>query len=161
MVLSVSTPVLTKLAPVEKGALIRISTATTPDLKGVRTAIGGGPALLMAGKVVPLKKPDKPSASLAYSERSLFERHPRSALGWNERYFFFIEVDGRQKNLSMGMTLAELSDYMIKLGCTDGMNLDGGGSATIWLNGKVMNSPCFGYLRNTATTFVLVRKDKL
>jgi hypothetical protein len=161
MVLSVSTPVLTKLAPVEKGALIRISTATIPDLKGVRTAIGGGPALLMAGKVVPLKKPDKPSASLAYSERSLFERHPRSALGWNERYFFFIEVDGRQKNLSMGMTLAELSDYMIKLGCTDGMNLDGGGSATIWLNGKVMNSPCFGYLRNTATTFVLVRKDKL
>ena len=161
MVLSVSTPVLAKLGPIEKGGVIKISTRTNPDLKGVRTAIGGGPALLSGGKVVSLKKPEKPSGSLAYSERSLFERHPRSALGWNEKHFFFIEVDGRQKNLSMGMTLAELSDYMIKLGCTEGMNLDGGGSATIWLNGKVMNSPCFGYLRNTATTFVLVRKEKL
>ena len=90
----------------------------------------------------------------------MFERHPRSAVGWNDKFFFFIEVDGRQKNLSMGMTLPELSDYMLKLGCTDALNLDGGGSSTIWLNGKVMNSPCFGYLRNMATSFVLVRKEK-
>jgi len=159
MVLSVTTGVMTR-SQLEKGSVIKISTETVPNLKGVRTAIGGGPALLRDGKVVELKKPDKPSASLAYSERSLFERHPRSALAWNHNYFFFVEVDGRQKNLSMGMTLAELSDYLLKLGCTDAMNLDGGGSATIWLNGKVMNSPCFGYLRNTATTFVLVRKEK-
>ena len=58
------------------------------------------------------------------------------------------------------MTLAELSDYMLKLGCSDALNLDGGGSATIWLNGKVVNSPCFGYVRNTATGFVLLRKEK-
>jgi hypothetical protein len=160
MVLTVTTQVMTRLAKIEPGAVLKISTATNPDLKGVRTAIGGGPALLRGGKIVPLKKPDKPGSSLAYSERSLFERHPRSALAWNDKHFFFIEVDGRQKNLSMGMTLAELSDYMLKLGCTDALNLDGGGSSTIWLNGKVMNSPCFGYLRNTATTFVLVRKEK-
>ena len=81
-------------------------------------------------------------------------------MAWNENYFFFIEVDGRQNKLSAGMTLAELSDYMLKLGCTDALNLDGGGSSTIWLNGKVMNSPCFGYLRNMATTLVMVRKEK-
>ena len=96
---------------------------------------------------------------VAYAERSLFERHPRSAVAWNDKYFYFIEVDGRQKGLSMGMTLEELSNYMLKMGCTDALNLDGGGSSTLWLKGKVMNSPCFGYLRNTATTFVLVRKE--
>jgi hypothetical protein len=158
LVLTVTTQVMTRTR-IEPGAVLKISTTTTPDLKGVQTAIGGGPALLRGGRIVSLKKPDKPGAALAYSERSLFERHPRSAVAWNDKYFFFIEVDGRQKNLSMGMTLAELSDYMLKLGCTDALNLDGGGSSTIWLNGKVMNSPCFGYLRNTATGFVLVRKD--
>jgi hypothetical protein len=158
MVLTVTTQVMTRLSNIEPGAVLKISTATNPDLKGVRTAIGGGPSLLRGGKIVPLKKSDKPS--VGYAERSLFERHPRSAVAWNDKYFFFIEVDGRQKNLSVGMTLAELSDYMLKLGCTDALNLDGGGSSTIWLNGKVMNSPCFGYLRNTATAFVLVRKEK-
>jgi len=160
MVLSVNTQVMKRVPKLEAGSVVKLSTATTPDLTGVRTAIGGGPALLREGKVVPLKKSSKPGAALAYSERSLFERHPRSALAWNDKYFYFVEVDGRQKGLSMGMTLDELSNYLLKMGCTDALNLDGGGSSTIWLKGKVMNSPCFGYLRNTATTFVLVRKEK-
>jgi len=159
-VLSVNTQVMKRVPKLEAGSVVKLSTATTPDLTGVRTAIGGGPALLREGKVVPLKKSSKPGAALAYSERSLFERHPRSALAWNDKYFYFVEVDGRQKGLSMGMTLDELSNYLLKMGCTDALNLDGGGSSTIWLKGKVMNSPCFGYLRNTATTFVLVRKEK-
>jgi len=107
-----------------------------------------------------MKKSSRPGAAQAYSERSLFVRHPGYALAWNDKYFYFVEVDGRQKGLSMGMTLDELSNYLLKMGCTDALNLDGGGSSTIWLKGKVMNSPCFGYLRNTATTFVLVRKEK-
>jgi hypothetical protein len=159
LVLTVTTQVMTRMK-IEPGAVLKISTATIPDLKGSQTAIGGGPALLRGGKIVPLKKPQKSGSSLAYAERALFERHPRSAVAWNDKHFFFIEVDGRQKNLSEGMTLAELSDYMLKLGCIDALNLDGGGSATIWLNGKVVNSPCFGYVRNTATGFVLLRKEK-
>jgi subtilisin family serine protease len=45
------------------------------------------------------------------------ERHPRTAFGWNERHFFFVQVDGRQPELSIGMTLRELADYMVRLGC--------------------------------------------
>ena len=160
MVLSVSTQVMTRLPKIDPGAVLKISTRSIPDLKGVRTAIGGGPALLRGGKIVPVKRSERAGAASLYAERALFERHPRSAVAWNENYFFFIEVDGRQNKLSAGMTLAELSDYMLKLGCTDALNLDGGGSSTIWLNGKVMNSPCFGYLRNMATTLVMVRKEK-
>jgi hypothetical protein len=160
MVLTVTTQVISRMPAIEPGAVLKISTATSPDLRGAQTAIGGGPALVRGGKIVPLTKPSRPGSTLPYAERSIFERHPRSALAWNDKFFFFIEVDGRQKNLSIGMTLAELSDYLLKLGCADALNLDGGGSATIWLNGKVVNSPCFGYVRNTATAFVLVRKER-
>jgi len=160
MVLSVSTEVMMGLPKMQVRAVLKISTASVPDLKGVHTAIGGGPALLRDGKVVPVKRSLKPGAGSLYAERALFERHPRSAVAWNDSYFFFIEVDGRQNKLSAGMTLGELSDYLQKLGCTDALNLDGGGSSTLWLNGKVMNSPCFGYLRNMATSFVMVRKEK-
>ncbi len=111
MVLSVNNQVMNRSAKIEPGTVLKISTATIPDLQGAYTAIGGGPSLLRNGKVAPIKKVSDPRAAMAYSERSLFERHPRSAIGWNDKNFYFVEVDGRQKNLSMGMTLAELSDF--------------------------------------------------
>jgi exopolysaccharide biosynthesis protein len=40
-----------------------------------------------------------------------------------------------------GMKLAELAEYMAGLGCTEAMNLDGGKSAQMWLNGRIVNSP--------------------
>ena len=40
------------------------------------------------------------------------------------------------------------------------MNLDGGGSAELWFNGKIVNSPCYGHERSTATGIVLLRKKK-
>ena len=61
--------------------------------------------------------------------------------------------------LSDGMTLDELSGYLVKLGCQEAMNLDGGGSATLWYNGKVQNSPCDGQERVIANSLLLVRKS--
>jgi exopolysaccharide biosynthesis protein len=84
-------------------------------------------------------------------------RHPRTAIGWNQEYFFLVEVDGRQLRLSAGMTLPELADYMLKLGCEEAMNLDGGGSATCWYNGRVMNSPSQGRERPAANGLVVLQ----
>ena len=71
------------------------------------------------------------------------ERHPRSAIGWNARHFFLIQVDGRQEHLSAGMTLEELGAFARdRLGCTQVMNLDGGVSSTLWADGRVRNHPC-------------------
>ncbi len=85
------------------------------------------------------------------------ERHPRTAIGWSDREFFFIEVDGRQAS-SVGMTLDELASYCSKLGCREAMNLDGGGSATLWFDGEVRNNPCDGQERPIANSLVLIRK---
>ena len=96
----------------------------------------------------------------AYKFRSVVERHPRSAIGFNDTHIFLVEVDGRQGELSVGMTLEELGLYMHKLGCQEAMNFDGGGSATLWVNGRVVNSPCNGSERDIGNGLVLVQKTK-
>ena len=112
-----------------------------------KTAIGGGPELVRGGEPQPARV-NKSNV-----------RHPRSALGWNDKEFFFVTVDGRQPRLSDGMTLPELADFLVKIGCTEAMNLDGGGSAEVWMEGKILNSPCYGHERSTANALVLVEKE--
>lgn len=156
LVLSLNPRVLREMPQVEAGALLKISTDSTPDLRGAQTAISGGPVVVQDGKVL---KPQQPRFDFSYSLRSMWERHPRSAIGWNEKYFYFLEVDGRHRGLSVGMTIKEIGEYMVKLGCREVMNLDGGGSATFWYDGRVRNSPCDRYERPIANGLVVVRRE--
>ena len=55
--------------------------------------------------------------------------------------FLMMTVDGRQPGVSVGMSLQELAEYLFSLGAVDAMNLDGGGSTTMFLDGKVVNTP--------------------
>ncbi len=147
LVLSLSKELLGKVPQVGPGALLRISMATSPSLKGVQTAIGGGPALVQGGKT---------------KKWGLLQvRHPRTAIGWNDKSIYLVEVDGRQPGFSVGMTYSELADYMLnKIGCTEALNLDGGGSATMWVAGQVANSPSKGRERGGANGLVLVQKPE-
>lgn len=149
MVLSIDPALMDALPWLEKGVVVKLSFDTWPDLRGIRTAISGGPMLVREGRREKLVKPPAydPGGAIPYEFASMRERHPRTALGWNDRFFYFVVVDGRQKKLSIGMTLTELATYLISLGCTHAMNLDGGGSATLWFDGKVVNSPCDRKLR--------------
>ena len=60
----------------------------------------------------------------------------------------------------MGMSFAELATFMRELGCSEAMNLDGGGSSTFWLDGKVMNSPSDKHERALANAIVISRKPQ-
>jgi hypothetical protein len=134
-----------QLPSIPAGSIIQIITETVPDLSGVQMAIGGGPALLRDAK------------PMSWSGLIKF-RHPRTAVGWNKTHIFMVEVDGRQANLSVGMTFPELADYMAKIGCENAMNLDGGGSATLWAFGMVKNSPSEGDERPAPNALVLLKK---
>ena len=69
-------------------------------------------------------------------------RHPRTAVAkLKDGKFLMMTVDGRQPEVSVGMTLQELAEYLLSLGAVDAMNLDGGGSTTMFLDGKVVNTP--------------------
>lgn len=158
MVLSVPPDQFASVPEVKAGDLVEISTATTPSLKGVKTAIAGGPAIIQAGKPFSLTMPP-PGSPGGYSEMSKYQRHPRSAVGWGPTHVFFVVVDGRQPGLSVGMKLAELAKFMGDLGCTDAMNLDGGKSSQLWMTGRTMNSPCQGE-DTVANALFVVRKPE-
>jgi exopolysaccharide biosynthesis protein len=69
-------------------------------------------------------------------------RHPRCAIGMVEPYhYYFILADGRRQGYSIGMTLYELSEKFLALGCTTAYNLDGGGSATMVFMDELVNRP--------------------
>ena len=145
MVLSLSPAAAAKIKMPAVGEVIELNTATTPSLQGVPTAMGGGPALVRQGKALPVGQSQG--------------RHPRTAVGWSKDFYFLVEVDGRQKD-SAGMTYQELAEYMQKLGCDEAVNLDGGGSSTMWVRGNVMNSPSEGQPRPMADSLLLIYSDR-
>jgi hypothetical protein len=160
MVLSVDGLLASNVSNPSIGAVLKISMETVPSLKGARTAIGGGPVVTRQGKAMEIERPSNGLAGFDYTLRSRFERHPRSVMGWNDTHYFLGEVDGRQRGLSVGMTLKELGSYMAKIGCDTAMSLDGGGSATFWYRGRVVNNPCDGTERPVANSLAVVRKPK-
>jgi hypothetical protein len=147
-VLSIGPGLLSSLPPLKPGATVRLIMETTPDLSGAEVAIGGGPALIKDSKLMSWK---------GWLNTNM--RHPRTAVGWNKQHIFLVEVDGRQIDVSVGMTFQELADYLLKLGCEQAMNLDGGGSATLWALGTVRSSPSEGQERPSPNALVVVRKN--
>ena len=144
LVLSIGSRIPESARNRQPGDEIQLEFKTTPDLSGVETALGGGPTLVRAGK------------PQTWSNFQI--RHPRSAMGWNKTHFFLVQVDGRQPDLSVGMTFPELAKYMAELGCEEAINLDGGGSATMWVLGQVVNSPSEGRQRPGANALVVMRR---
>ncbi|HEV3363027.1 MAG TPA: phosphodiester glycosidase family protein [Acidimicrobiia bacterium] len=68
-------------------------------------------------------------------------RQPHTLVGWNNTgETFLVAVDGRQ-TASEGMTMAEAADFLLALGATDAVNLDGGGGTTFAAGGSVWNRP--------------------
>jgi exopolysaccharide biosynthesis protein len=93
-----------------------------------------GPMLLLEGRSLPLEK----SAFVS-------NRHPRSCLcETNDKSILFIAIDGRSQ-AAAGMTLVETQKFLLALNCTNAINLDGGGSTTLWVNdpaeNKIINHP--------------------
>ena len=146
MVLSLPPNLTATLPLVPPGGTLKIITETFPDVAGAEFAIGGGPALVRDGK---------PMEGSGW----VLIRHPHSAVGWNRTHFFLVEVDGRQIDVSLGMTFPELAQYMLKLGCDQAMSLDGGGSATLWALGGIRNSPSEGQERPAPNALVVVKKN--
>jgi hypothetical protein len=70
------------------------------------------------------------------------ERHPRTMIGTTRgSAIWLVTVDGRNPSVSLGMTFAELTHLAQKLNLSYALNLDGGGSTTMVVNGKIVNHP--------------------
>ncbi len=77
-------------------------------------------------------------------------RNPRTAIGLIEPlHYIILCADGRSDE-SAGITMSELAEYMLSLGCKNAYNLDGGSSSTMYFNGQVINKPSPGYERGVS-----------
>ncbi|MGH7595895.1 MAG: prolyl oligopeptidase family serine peptidase [bacterium] len=120
------------------GDTIKMILGLSPSRDRIKTLAGGWPRIVVDGKN---------SAAGADSSEGTFprfsaNRHPRSGVGFSadSTKLYLLAVDGRQE-ASAGMSLVEFADLMISLGIYQGLNLDGGGSTTLVINGKIVNSP--------------------
>jgi len=76
---------------------------------------------------------------------AIISHNPRAAIGYYAPgHYCLVYVDGRQGDYSKGMTMQELSQTMIDLGCVDAYNLDGGQSSMMVFQGAVVGSPYKG-----------------
>jgi len=146
LVLAVARTAADQYSRLAVGDPLVISTAVTPDLSRARLAVGGDPPLLLQGNI---------TANLSTEDRA-----PRSVIGFNGTRCCFVVVDGRQPDLSVGMTHREMAELMQRLGCTDALNMDGGGSSALWYRGTTVNSPSDGKPRPVGEAIVLVRKKR-
>ena len=106
---------------------------TIPDWENVTHIISGGPYLIKNGNIY-----------IDIQEQKLLAiggRNPRTAIGYTEdNKLILVAVDGRE-NYSIGLTLNELASFMKEIGCVNAMNLDGGGSTVMYVNGRIVNNP--------------------
>lgn len=132
----------------KKNATLEIK--TNPEWKNVKHIISGGPYLVKNNEVYVDITAQKLGA--------IGGRNPRSAIGYTaNNNFIIVAVDGREGS-SIGMTLTELANFMKSIGCTNAINLDGGGSTVMYINGKVVNKPAVTGGIALSNALVLARK---
>ncbi len=111
--------------------LAEIGISTSP-----RSAIGGGPRIVRAGRVsVEMERENFSPGRAFYIKNS---RHPRSAVGIGPggKYVYLVVVEGRSEE-SRGMNLRELGDLLLLLGADEAMAFDGGRSVSLYVDGRV------------------------
>lgn len=97
----------------------------------MRTAIGGGPVLVKDGLV-----------NVTNKEEQMFvngdqDKHPRTAMGYTaDHKLIILVIQGRFPGIAEGATLEEEAKIFTDLGCVEALNLDGGGSSCVLVNGK-------------------------
>lgn len=89
------------------------------------------------------------------------KRNPRTCLCKTKDSILLIAIDGRAENAE-GMSLTETQKFLKDIGCVDAINLDGGGSTTMWTKNKgVINSPSDkDGERSVANAILILKKNK-
>lgn len=125
-------------ARVIRSEMIHQSSETqhSPLTNKLEDAVTGVSQLIKDGKINLTWEREKANKAFAES------RHPRTAVAkLKDGKFLMVTVDGRQPGVSVGMSLQELAEYLLTVGAVDAINLDGGGSTAMFLDGKIVNKP--------------------
>ena len=121
------------LESITRAKKLKLDLQINPEWNGVRHIISGGPYLVKHGEIFVDMKAQRLSA--------IGGRNPRTAIGFTkDNHLIMLTADGREGS-SIGLTLYELAHLMKEFGCVNAMNLDGGGSTVMYVDGKIVNKP--------------------
>lgn len=148
-------PAIAFFADPAGGVVAKVGRFGNDDLKGALAAVAGigasGTTKLDGSLLVTNAKNTGDQARVDPDKR-----HPRTAIGASAdgRTAYVVAIDGRSSS-SVGVTLPELADYMISIGATNAINLDGGGSTAFIFAPEgestlLMNKPSDGKFRPVA-----------
>ena len=103
------------------GGVDIVDKVKTEDIPKIKDAVSGFHIVARNGKVMP---------DTTDSNKSC---HPRTAYGLSadRRYPYLIAIDGRQKKWSLGAKGSETGQFLLDVGASDVINMDGGGSTTM------------------------------
>ncbi len=115
-------------------------------------AIGGGPVLLKDGKpFITAKEEDRAGG--------LEAMHPRTAIGYTKKgKLIILVVEGRNKGVAEGANFPQMAKIFRDLGCEEALNLDGGGSSCLWVNGTNTIKVSDGMQRPVPAVFIIRKK---
>lgn len=127
-----------KNAKYQTSIVTQTETVSTIKKWKVQTAVGGGPVLLQNGKVKITNEEE-----LKFSGKSgLTDKHPRTCMGYtNDGKLIIMVIQGRFPNKADGATLEQEAKLLQSIGCVEALNLDGGGSSFLLINGKQTITP--------------------
>ena len=128
-----------------------------PAPSKIVTLLNGYPKIVKGGKNCALDCYAEEGGSNTFATA----RHPRTAAGFSKdgQHLYLVTVDGRQKT-SVGMSLPELADFLVGIGAYRAVNLDGGGSTTMVVRNKIVNSPSDkGGERSVANCLMIISED--
>lgn len=112
---------------------VKIEISTNPKWENVEHIISGGPYLVKDNQIF--------IDMTAQKLQAIGGKNPRTAIGYTkDNDLIMVTADGREGS-SIGLTLKELANLMKELGCINAINLDGGGSTVMYINGNIVNRP--------------------
>ncbi len=113
-----------------------LQTGTFKKWKKV-TAVGGGPVLLQNG-VLQITNNEE----LKFAGKAINDKHPRTAMGYTaDGRLILMVIEGRFPGKAEGATLIQAANLLKEIGCVEALNLDGGGSSCLLINGKQTITP--------------------
>jgi len=128
------------MAPIKnKNAKLSLKEDALANLKKWKLdwAVGGGPVLVKEGTIFITNNEEK-----KFAGKAIADHHPRTAMGYTkDGYIILLAVQGRMKNIAVGTTLTETAQIFLDLGAVEAINLDGGGSSCLLVNGKETIKP--------------------
>jgi exopolysaccharide biosynthesis protein len=103
----------------------------------MKTAVGGGPVVVQNGEIKITNEEERMFTSTAVNDK-----HPRTAMGYTgDGKLIILVLQGRSPGTAEGATLLQEAKILKDLGCVEALNLDGGGSSCLLVNGKETIKP--------------------